>query len=143
VEDIITSPPQQDPYSKLRTELLKRLFLSREQRAHRIITLEELGDRKPSQFLRHLRSLVPDLPDYFLRAIWTSRLPAKVQATLACHPEVELDVAADCADRIIQTVPAPTLANIGQPTDNALLRRMEELFRRVAALSAERDRPLS
>jgi hypothetical protein len=42
VEDMITSPPHQDPYSKLRT-LLKRLSLSREQRAHRIITLEEMG----------------------------------------------------------------------------------------------------
>jgi hypothetical protein len=66
VEDIITSPPQQDPYSKLRTELLKLLSLSREQRARRILTLEEMGDRKPLQFLRHLRSLVPDLPDYSL-----------------------------------------------------------------------------
>jgi hypothetical protein len=76
VEDIISSLPQQDPY----TELLKRLSLSREQRAHRILTLEEMGDRKPSQFLRNLRNLAPDLPDYFLQAIWTSRLPAKVQA---------------------------------------------------------------
>jgi hypothetical protein len=62
VEDIITSPPQQDPYSKLRTELLKRLSLSREQRAHRILTLEEMGDCKSSQFLMNLRSLAPDLP---------------------------------------------------------------------------------
>jgi hypothetical protein len=71
VEDILTTPTLQDPYSKLKTELLKRLSVSREQRAHRIITLEEIGDRNPSQFLRHLRSLVPDLPDYFLRTIWT------------------------------------------------------------------------
>jgi hypothetical protein len=48
VEDIITSPPQQDPYSKLRTQLLKRLSLSREKRAHRILTHEEIGDRKQS-----------------------------------------------------------------------------------------------
>jgi hypothetical protein len=95
VENVITSPLQQDPYSKLRTDLLKRQSLSREQRAHRILTLEEMGDRKPSQFLRHLRSLAPDLPDYFLRTIWTSRLPTKAQATLACHPEVELEAAAD------------------------------------------------
>jgi hypothetical protein len=32
-----------------------------------------------------------------------------VQATLACHPEVELDAAADCTDRIIETVPPPVL----------------------------------
>jgi hypothetical protein len=102
-----------------------------------------MGDRKPSQFLRHLRNLVSDQRDYFLRTIWTSRLPANVQATLACHPEVELDVAADCADRIIETVPPPALASFGQPTDNELLRRIEELSRRVAALSAEGDRSLS
>jgi hypothetical protein len=48
VEDIITRTPQPDPYSKLRTELLKRPFLSREQRPHRILTLEEMGDPKPS-----------------------------------------------------------------------------------------------
>jgi hypothetical protein len=66
-----------------------------------------MGDGKPSQFLRHHRSLVPDLPDYFQRTIWTSRLSANVQATLACHPDVELDTAADCADRIMETVPRP------------------------------------
>jgi hypothetical protein len=144
VEDIITSPPQQDPYFKLRTEVLKRLSLSREQRAHRILTLEEMGDRNPSQLLKHLRSLVPHLPVYFLRTIWTSWLPPKVQATLACNPEVELDAAADCADHIIETAPPPALASIGRPTDNdELLRRIEELSRRVAALRAERDRPLS
>jgi hypothetical protein len=102
-----------------------------------------MADRKPLQFLRHLRSLVPNLSDYFLRTIWTSRLPAKVQAILACHPEVELDAAVDCADHIIETVPPPALASTGQPTDNELLRRIEELSRRMAALSAERDRPLS
>jgi hypothetical protein len=144
VEEIITSPPLQDPYSKLKTELLKLLSISREQRAHWILTLEEMSDSKPSQFLMHLRSLVPDLPDYFLRTIWTSRLPAKAQATLACPSEVELDAAADCADRIIETVPPPPLPSSGQPTDNnELLRRIEELSRRVAGLSAERDRASS
>jgi hypothetical protein len=66
VEDIITSPPHHDPYTALKTELLNRLSPTREQRLRQIITHEEMGDRKPSQFLRHLRSLAPDLPEYFL-----------------------------------------------------------------------------
>jgi hypothetical protein len=46
---------------------------------------------------------------------------------------------ADCTDRITETV----LASIGQPTDNnELLRLIEKLSRRVAPLSAERDRAL-
>jgi hypothetical protein len=144
VEDIVTSPPQQDPYTKLRTELLSRLSLSKDQRAQQLFELEEMGDRKPSQFLRHLRNLTLDVPDYVLRAAWTSRLPAHVRATLACHPGIELDTAAVCADRIIESAPRPALASIVQPADNAeLLRCIDELSQRVEALSAERNRPRS
>jgi hypothetical protein len=31
---------------------------------------EPAGDRTPSQFLRHLRSLVPNVPDHLLRTGW-------------------------------------------------------------------------
>jgi hypothetical protein len=85
VEDIITSPPQQDPYSKLRSELLKRLSLSRGQHAHRILTLEEMGDRKPSQFLRHLRSLVPE-PAALLPENHLDQPASRKRAGLSCLP---------------------------------------------------------
>jgi hypothetical protein len=144
VEDVIISPPQQDPYTKLKTELLKRLSFSREQRAQQLLTFEEMGDRKPSQFLRHLRGFAPDVPDYLLCTIWTNRLPTNIRTTLACHPEIELDAAALCVDRITETVPPPALASIGQPTDTTeLLRHIEELSRRVETLSTERNRPRS
>jgi hypothetical protein len=71
VEDIITPPPKRDPYTIMKAELVTRLSPSRKQRSHKFLTLE-MGDRKPSQFLRQLRSLVPD---DFLRSIWSSRLP--------------------------------------------------------------------
>jgi hypothetical protein len=66
VEDIITSQPERDPNTTLRTELVRRLAPTREQRIRQLLTLEEMGDCKPSQFLRHLRSLAPDVPDDFL-----------------------------------------------------------------------------
>jgi hypothetical protein len=69
VEVIITSPPERDLYSTLRTKLVKPLSPSREQRIRRLLTLEEMGDRKPFQFLRNLRSLAPDVLDDFLRSI--------------------------------------------------------------------------
>jgi hypothetical protein len=61
-----------------------------------------MGDRKPSQFLRHLRGLVPYVPDDFLRSIWFSRRPSNVQAILAGQPEEDLNAAAHRADRIIE-----------------------------------------
>jgi hypothetical protein len=137
VEDIIISRPQQDPNTKLRTELLNRLFFSREQRVSQLLTSEAMGDRKPSQFLRHLRSLAPD---YLLRTIWTSRLPWNVQTTLSAQHDTELDA----ADRITEAVYRPAIASSGKPTDNAeLVKRIEVLPHRVEALSTERNRPSS
>jgi hypothetical protein len=68
VEDIITSPPKRDPYTTLRSELVRRLSPLKEHRIRELLTLK-MGDRKPSQFLRHLRSLIPDMPDDLLRSI--------------------------------------------------------------------------
>jgi hypothetical protein len=73
VEVIITSPLERDPYTTLKAELVTCLSPSREQRIHQFLTLE-MSNCKQSQFLRQLRSLVPDVPDDFLRSIWSSRL---------------------------------------------------------------------
>jgi hypothetical protein len=75
VEDIITSPPKQDPYIMLRTELVRWLSPSREQCIHQLLTLEEMGDGKPSQFPRHLSCLAFDMPEDFIYTTWSSRLP--------------------------------------------------------------------
>jgi hypothetical protein len=87
VEDIIISPPHHEPCTKLRTEILKRLAPSEQQRSHQLLTLEDMVDRKRSQFLRHLRSLAPDMPDLHMRTIWFSLLPTKIQTCLcAANP---------------------------------------------------------
>jgi hypothetical protein len=70
-----------------------------------------MGDRKPSQFLRHLRSLARDIPDNYLRILWTSCLPTNIRTILAGMPEVELDAAAFCADRIMETVSPSVVAS--------------------------------
>jgi hypothetical protein len=80
VEDIIASPPEWDPYTTLRTKLVTRLSHSKEHCICELLTLK-MGDRKPSHFLRHLRSLAPDIPD-LLRGIWSSQLPSDIRAVL-------------------------------------------------------------
>jgi hypothetical protein len=65
VANIVTFPPQQESYIKLKTELLNRPF----EREHirQLLTCEEKDDHKPSQILIHLRSLDSDVPDRLLR----------------------------------------------------------------------------
>jgi hypothetical protein len=146
VEDIITIPPQDNPYDRLKAELVKRLSTSREQRVRQLLSHEEMGDRKPSQFLRHLKGLAPDVPDDFLRTIWASRLPPHVQAILAGQTEGSLDSASHLADRICEVTPLPTTAAVtaSTPEDSAGLReRIDELTRLVASLQASQGRSRS
>jgi hypothetical protein len=108
-----TSPPKRDPYTTLRTGVM-RLSPSREQRIRQLLTLE-MGDRKPSQFLSHLRSLTPDVPDDFLHIIWSSRLPSNIQVILIGQPGGRLEAAGCCADHISEVAPQPTVASVAPP----------------------------
>jgi len=49
VEDIIITPPADKPYTTFKTELVRRLLSSRDQRVRQLLTHEEMGDSKPSQ----------------------------------------------------------------------------------------------
>ncbi|KAL0830888.1 hypothetical protein ABMA28_002990 [Loxostege sticticalis] len=83
VKDIITSPSATDKYAKLKTELIKRLSASQEKRIKQLLVHEELGDRKPSQFLRHLSSLAgSSVSSDFLLTLWSSRLPQNIQTVI-------------------------------------------------------------
>jgi hypothetical protein len=100
-----------------------------------------MSDRTPSQFLRHLRGLAPDVPEDFLYTIWSSQLSPNIQTILTCQQECSLDTAARCADRISEVAPQPALASVGPPSNNtALLQEIEDLSHHVVALSTEQDR---
>jgi hypothetical protein len=67
VRDILQTPPRSDKYEALKTALISRLSSSEEQRIQQLLQREDLGDRKPSEFLRHLRSLAT-VPENLLRS---------------------------------------------------------------------------
>jgi hypothetical protein len=62
VEDIMANPMVD--YTMLKSEVLKRFTESNNARIHRLLESEEIGDRTPSEFYRHLRKLVtPDVSE--------------------------------------------------------------------------------
>ncbi|XP_029162320.1 uncharacterized protein LOC114933903 [Nylanderia fulva] len=108
VRDIIMNPPAEHAYETLKTELVKRLSLSQEHKTRRLLEHEEIGDRKPSQFLRHLRSLAGNVVgDPVLRTIWLSRLPAYIQPHLVTRTADTIEQLADIADAIVEATRAP------------------------------------
>ncbi|XP_046976519.1 uncharacterized protein LOC124542635 [Vanessa cardui] len=107
VKDIIVNPPARNHYIKIKSELIRRLSASHEEKVKQLLTCEELGDRRPSQFLRHLQDLAgPTVPEEFLRKIWSNRLPHSIQTVLASQVTQPLEQLADLADRI-QEVTSP------------------------------------
>lgn len=148
VRDIIISPPTQNKFETLKNELIKRLCDSREKEVKQLLTEEELGDRKPSQFLRHLKQLAgTDVPESFLKSIWTSRLPMNMQTLIASQPlALTLESLAELADRIKDLAPN-TLQVASTSRDSAMdgmAKQIAELTKQVQALASGRNsRPRS
>ncbi|XP_063629969.1 uncharacterized protein LOC134801359 [Cydia splendana] len=119
-----------------------QLEISQEQKIRQLMLHEELGDRKPTQFLRHLRSLAgPSVPDDFLRQVWSGRLPNNVQTIVASQPRLPLDDIAELADRIQELAPSSrhVASTSAEPTGavSELGRRVDQLAQQVEALLSE------
>ena len=87
VRDLILQPPDDTPYDKLKEQLNKRTAASEQKRLQQLFHAEELGDRKPSQFLRRMQQLLGDkareTDNAFLRELFLQRLPPNVRMVLA------------------------------------------------------------
>ncbi|CAF4755732.1 unnamed protein product [Pieris macdunnoughi] len=149
IEDIITRPPPiGQRYKKVNDELVRRLSMSEEQRVRQLISVEELGDRRPSQFLRHLRSLAGNTltDENILRQLWMRRLPQNIQAILASQSELSLDKIADLADKITEiSGPSHQVYSCAMPAPapsvlDSLVKTVEDLSKQVASLTNSHPR---
>lgn len=150
VQDIISNPPDSNPYTILKSELVKRMSVSREHKVRQLLSNEEIGDRKPSQFLRHLRNLAgTSIPDDFLRTLWSNRLPHHIQSIIATQHSAPLDSVAELADKICEVHTEPNFnvhsVAVTNPfhrdsTIDELKQSINKLTQQVAALSAHGGR---
>lgn len=143
VRDVLTNPPAINRYEKLKTELIRRLSTSQETKTRRLLEQEEIGDRKPSQFLRHLQALAgTTVPNQLLRSIWSNRLPANVQAILATQRNATSEDAADLADAIMATAPTQINEVRKSTTDDTLqtlINEIAQLKTQIRGRSRSRD----
>ncbi|KMQ86203.1 hypothetical protein RF55_14884 [Lasius niger] len=145
IKDVITQPPSKNKYDMLKRELIRRLTDSQEQRIRQLLEREELGDRKPSQFLRHLGTLAGStVSSDLLRTLWLGRLPPHMQTILATRTRNKLSDVAEQADRIHEinnNNRALVLATSIQPTPSTSQstweQQIEALTKQVAALTTQ------
>jgi phage I-like protein len=138
-----------DRYQRLKAELIRRLSTSRDQEVRQLLSREEIGDRTPSQFLRHLRSLAKtDFSEDILRKLWADSLPPQVQAIIAIQSSTSLDDVALLADKVY-AIAIPRVAPVSGDRQNErtpspnrdltvemLSKQVQELSTQVAALTS-------
>lgn len=102
VIDFIQSPPALNIYDKFKETLIQRHSLSEERRIEKLLSSEQLGDRKPSEFLRALKQLAGSssgiISDDLIRKLWLRRLPQVINIALIAQetkPEAEVTSLAD------------------------------------------------
>lgn len=146
VIDVLDPMPTEEPYDKLKSAILKRTTVSDEARLQHLLSGIELGDRTPSQLLRHMRSLAGNfkINDTILRQLWCKCLPPNTNAILSTQEEgASLDKLAEMADKIHECFFKTTTGTVNmvtqenQPTSllQTIADRMSRLELTVAAIS--------
>jgi len=138
VKDLITSPPASNKYEALKKAFIQRLSASQEQQIRQLLEHEEMGDRRPSQFLRHLQTLArTTIPEQLLRTLWMGRLPSQLQVILASRTTDNLESVAEQADKIHEvTCRAVTVASVQPTPSTSLEQQVALLTKQVASLNS-------
>ena len=86
VRDILLDASPAQLYTTLRTARITRVGVTEDTRLQQLLEDEPLGDRRPSQLLRHMRQLLVSatMDDAVLRRLFLRRLPASCLALPIC-----------------------------------------------------------
>ncbi|XP_057324240.1 uncharacterized protein LOC130666927 [Microplitis mediator] len=119
VETLIINPPTTTPYAELKATLITCYSKSEEAKLRQLLDGEAIGDRSPSQFLRHLKSLAPTIDDAVLKARWLANLPKKTQELLAISSTTAtIDQLAKTADKLHEMFPVTHTAALASSSSS-------------------------
>ncbi|XP_035205422.1 uncharacterized protein LOC118180427 [Stegodyphus dumicola] len=130
-------------YSAAKARLMQTFKESENLKIKRLLTGLELGDTKPSQLLRRMRSLgdTDDISDKVLRTLWLEKMPDAVKHVLIVSDE-NLEKLATMADKILEMQPRAELASVNKntvPVDE-LLNKISALELQIANMTARNSR---
>ena len=139
VRDLLINTPAKNPYTRLKSELVKRTSASEQQRLHQFLNAEQLEDRKPTQLLRRMQQLLGErqLKPSIMTQLFLQHLQTNAQLILASSKDtLDTESLAKLADKILEVTPThsspPTLSTVTppstpQPDQSTELRELHEL----------------
>ena len=154
IRDLLISPPEHDPYNKLKSTLIQRTQKSEQARLRELLSTADVGDRQPSRVLRRMHQLLAGktLDASLLREMFIQRLPPTVRMILSGTPAtlsiedlaaladkvVESTEASGCVNAVTETSTPSAVAASTENTDISRLRKdLERLASAVNALTSD------
>lgn len=106
LDDILEDDSLKTDYQSLKEKIIGRFASTTEEKLRELVGTQSLGDRTPSQFLRHLRSLAEkNVTEKVLGTLWSDKLPMQVQAVIASQLKTQpLDQVAELADELCKMI---------------------------------------
>ena len=100
---MVDEPNVEGKFELLRDNLIKLTDVPESTRIKSLLNQTSMGDRTPSEFLRHLRNVAgtsQDKDSPLLRSLFLDRIPSFMRAIIAHMTDQSLDYLADTADKI-------------------------------------------
>lgn len=119
-------PAAADSYERLKTALCKGFTKSRWELAFELHSSPGLGDRKPTELMRHLTTLIPDgdAPGTWFMALFLMRLPMDMRDHIVAKDFTNCQEMAEYADKIHSGRKSKAVATVADsPAVNAIDQR--------------------
>jgi hypothetical protein len=102
ISDFLTWPATATPFTGLKNRIIQEFEESEGRKVTKLLTELELGDKKPSQLLREIRTLAgTQVKDDLLKTIFIQRLPVTTRSILATSKD-DLDTLGTMADKLVE-----------------------------------------
>lgn len=105
ISDANADNPINDPYTRIKKALIDRHTLSEAKRIEVLLSGADLGDKKPSELFRSMKTLAGNsefVNDKLIISLWMRRLPQMVQASLKSIPDADTNALVTMADNVFE-----------------------------------------
>lgn len=141
IPDLIYNRPPLNPYNAIKEALIARTAVSDEQNLRTLLSGIKLGDRTPSQLLRHMTQLMgkEKSNDAILKELWLQNLPAEMRTVLSIvNKDTTLDNLAQLADQVHSSYCLKTVSSVENPTtSNVVLEKLDSLMQDFSSMKLE------
>lgn len=144
LDDVLVDPPTTNKYLELKAKMIERFTESNSSRVRKLMESEQMGDQKPSEFYRSLRSLAPAGADEeFVLDVWKTRIPAQLQPVMAVTSEKDVNTVLKLADAVHEVSVANSKQISAVDNYSLLAEQIKQLTLTVNEVVRQRDRSRS